>query len=227
MLRINTHKLVICSWPNTHDAVKYQSRCTRSALTGTAYIRTLRHQPHTGYQGPSTAHIATTAWGEVRHCRGLWGINICPPSLAVTHHYSYHHQCNVCVHVCPMFKWAKEGIARWMCGLGAIGFTVSLTHTDTGKHTLFAPSLQAIYGSFDTKQHFALDANAVDGEWAGLKPRGITVFYVYEKSDVGWEMGGGLQTRKMASNHSVAKQNCLFWTTNETNTPRDFLCTSL
>lgn len=104
MLRINTHKLVICSWPNTHDAVKYQSPCTRSALTGTAYIRTLRHQPHTGYQGPSTAHIATTARGEVRHCRGLWGINICPPSLAVTHHYSYHHQCNVCVHVCPMFK---------------------------------------------------------------------------------------------------------------------------
>lgn len=72
-----------------------------------------------------------------------------------------------------------------MCGLGAIGFTVSLTHTDTGKHTLFAPSLQAIYGSFGTKQHFALDANAVDDEWAGPKPRGITVFYVYEKSDVG------------------------------------------
>lgn len=107
----NTHKLVNCSWPNTHDAVEYQSRCTCSALTGTAYIHSLRRQPHTGYQGPSTAHIATTARGEVRHCRGLWGINICPPSLAVTHHYSYHHQCNVCVRVCPMCKRAKEGIA--------------------------------------------------------------------------------------------------------------------
>lgn len=72
-----------------------------------------------------------------------------------------------------------------MCGLGAIGFTVSLTHRDTGKHTLFAPSLQAIYGSFGAKQHFALDANVVDGEWVGLKPGGIIVFYVYKKSDVG------------------------------------------
>lgn len=72
-----------------------------------------------------------------------------------------------------------------MCGLGAIGFTGSLTHTDTHKHTLFAPSLQAVYGSFGTKEHLALNSNVVDGEGAVLEPGGITVFYVYEKSDVG------------------------------------------
>ncbi len=141
----HTHKLVNCSWPNTHDAVEYQSRRTRSTLTGTAYIHSLRRQPHTGYQGPSTAHIATTARGEVRHCRGLWGINICPPSLAVTHHYSYHHQCNVCVCVCVqcVSEPKKESLAECVV-LVQLALLYPL-HTQIQANIHFLPHLYRLF----------------------------------------------------------------------------------
>lgn len=70
-LHIHAHKLVNCSWPNTHDAVKYRSCRTRSALTGTAYVsmaafRSLRHQPHTSYRGLAQLSLPHQHEGKLR-----------------------------------------------------------------------------------------------------------------------------------------------------------------
>lgn len=96
----HTHKLANCSRPATHVSVGYQRGCTCSAVTGTACVSIVavlscRLSPHSSYQGPNTAHIATTTRGEATPQQGIVGDqhlsagSCCHSSL----HYGSHHQC--------------------------------------------------------------------------------------------------------------------------------------